>query len=102
MQHRSHDLFFELLLLFAFPIVGWAERAHPTRVWPNIAVKGAFVITRGFEEPIVSPINQRVERTFRAAQKFFDNDSPARLADAALIHHLVNRLSCRYRVGCND
>src|SRR6185369_11103352 len=43
-----------------------------------------------------------MQRTFSSTQKFLDHDAPARLAEAALIHHLVDRRSRRVSIGRDD
>jgi hypothetical protein len=60
------------------------------------------VITRRLQQLVIRAVHQRVQRTFRAAQEFLDHDPPACLAEAVLVHHLVDCRSCSLRIGRDD
>ena len=43
-----------------------------------------------------------MQRAFRAVQKLLDNNPPASVAETGLIHHVVDRGSCRDSIGGDD
>ena len=84
------------------PIVRGTERAHSARVRALVAIEGALVIARRLEKAIAVTRNERVQRAFGTAQELFDDDAAAGFAEAALIHHSIDRLKCGRLVRRDD
>jgi len=53
----------------AVPVIGRAERTHATGVGSFVSIKRSFMIARRREQAVILPINEGVQRAFRAAQK---------------------------------
>ena len=73
------------------PVIGRADRAHSPGIRTGVAVVRAFVIARRRQQAKVFAAHEGMDRTFRAAEKFLHHDTPPGLAEAADVHHFVDR-----------
>src|SRR5256885_1706092 len=97
-----HDFVFELRLKFFAPVFSRTDRSHSARIRSGVTVKGTFVIARRRQYLVICSVDKRVQRTFPAAQKFLNHDSPARFAELFSFHHLADRSRCFRRVWSDD